>query len=110
MVPIAPQAGSETTANSNDSQSPVLPPSDVEEVVKAEIKELRLLLSSTQDDTSLILILQVAFSHLLSPEKSGRRRGSFGSARCGSERWSFCCSPTVAGERISCGSSPRRLL
>lgn len=113
MVLIAPQAESETTANSDDSQSPVLPPSDVEEVIKTEIKELRSLYSSTRHDTGLTPILQVAFPYLLSPEKSGRTCGSFGSARCGSEttsRWSLCCSPAMAGERISCGSAPRRLL
>jgi hypothetical protein len=42
MASIAPQAGSEpNTNNSDNAQRPVLPPSDVEEVVKAEIKELR---------------------------------------------------------------------
>lgn len=71
MVSIAPQVGIETTPNSYDLQSLVLPPSDVEEVVKTEIKEFHSLRSSTQHDTGLIPILQVAFSHLLSPEKSG---------------------------------------
>jgi hypothetical protein len=41
MVAIAPQAESELAANPDDLKSPALPPSDVEEVVKSEIKELR---------------------------------------------------------------------
>ena len=100
-VAVTPQVESETTANSDNLQSAVLPPSDVEEVVKTEIKELRSLAPLTECDTDLALNLQVAFPYLFSPEESSRTRGGFGLARCGSEttsRWRICRSPALAGE------------
>lgn len=39
MVSVVPQVESETTSISDNLQNPVLPPSNVEEVVKTEIKE-----------------------------------------------------------------------
>ena len=39
MDSVVPQVESETTTISDNLQNPVLPPSDVEVVVKAEIKE-----------------------------------------------------------------------
>jgi hypothetical protein len=101
MVSIALQVESETTANSGNLQSPVSPPSDVEEVVKAEIKELRSLHPPAECNADLALNLQVAFPYLFSPEESGRTCSGFGPARCRSEtasRWGLRCSPAVAGE------------
>lgn len=100
-VAVTPQVESETTASSDNLQSAVLPPSDVEEVVKTEIKELRSLAPLTECDTDLALNLQVAFPYLFSPEEPSRTRGGFGLARCSSEtasRWRICRSPALAGE------------
>jgi hypothetical protein len=53
MVSIALQVENETTANSGDLQNPVSPPSDVEEVAKAENKELRSLYPPAECNTDL---------------------------------------------------------
>ena len=100
-VAVAPQVESGTTDNSDNLKNAVLPPSDVEEVVKTEIKELRPLHPLTECELDLTLNFQVAFPYLFSPEEPSRTRGGLGLARCGSEtasRWRICRNPAVGGE------------